>query len=68
MYDSSLVTFFGQVVQLFFADVIQVFLHDSYRFGNLIKGELLVDQDFGHHWLWGSIHHRKVLQKCRLHQ
>lgn len=64
LHDSSSVTFFGQVVQLVFADVIQVFLHVSHSFGNLTKGELLVDQDFGYHWLWGNAQHWKILQKC----
>lgn len=57
-------TFFGQVVQLFFADVLQVFLHVSNHFGNLTKGKLLVDEDFRHHRFWGSAYHWKILQKC----
>lgn len=45
------ITSFGDVSQLFFADVIQVFFHVRDGLGDFTKGKLWVYQHFGHHGL-----------------
>lgn len=54
-------TCLGDSAQLLLADVIHVLLHLCGRLAHLSKGELRVDQNFGHHGLGRNTQRREIL-------